>query len=55
VSISFTISAQIFCTNFLLKPKHNLKKLPKQHSYEKFVHEMSVKLTLERYFFPESN
>jgi hypothetical protein len=49
MSISSTFYAHIFCTNFL--PKQNVtrhvtrEKLPKQRSYEKFVHLMSMKLT----------
>jgi len=36
-SISSTFFARIFCTNFLPKLKRKKKKLPKQHTYEKFV------------------
>jgi len=45
LSISSTLYAHIFCTNFLTKPERNQKKLPKQRSYEKFVHKTLMKLT----------
>jgi len=44
-SISSTLYARVFRTNFLPKPKRNQKKLPKQRLYEKCVRKMLMKLT----------
>jgi len=45
VSISSTFHTQIFCTNFLPKPKHNLKKLPKKTFVQKSARKTLIKLT----------
>ncbi len=48
VSISSTFYIRIFCANNISAAflyYMYVKKLPKQHSYEKFVHKMLMKLT----------